>query len=284
MILETDKIKIELTRLDNIRKIIQIENENSDFIGQYDFDRHKGVIDSDDEMHLSVFDKIDNSLIGHIILAGLKSTNDSIEFRRIVISNKGKGFGKDSIDLIKKYCFKELNTNRIWLDVFQDNYRAIRLYKSRGFKTEGVLREIIKQNGQYHSLKIMSILKNDSENEIPSRIDHICLIVKDINKTRSDLQSLFNLEIKTKPDSENVLMCENKNLHFFVKQMDFSTKFLREQHLSLTVDNIKLISDKLKSRNIDFEIGEFNGFRYNNYKWIEWRDDNEIRFECIEEI
>lgn len=131
MILETDKIKIELTRLENIEKIILIENENSDFIGQYDFDGHKRVIDSDDEMHLSVFDKFDNTLIGHIILAGLKNTNDSIEFRRIVISKKGKGFGKGSINLIKKYCFKELGTNRIWLDVFQDNFRAIRLYKSQ---------------------------------------------------------------------------------------------------------------------------------------------------------
>lgn len=130
----------------------------------------------------------------------------------------------------------------------------------------------------------MSILKNDSENDIPSRIDHICLIVKDINKTRNYLQSFFDLEIKTKPDSENVLMCENRNLHFFVKQMDFPTKFLREQHLSLTVNNINLISDKLRSHKIDFETGEFNGFRYNNYKWIEWRNDNGIRFECIEEI
>jgi RimJ/RimL family protein N-acetyltransferase len=283
MILETDKIKIELTRLDNIEKIIQIESENSDFIGKYDFDRHKEMIDSDDEMHLSIFDKPYNSLIGHIILAGLKNINDSIEFRRIVISNKGKGFGKDSIDLIKKYCFKELNANRLWLDVFQDNNKAIGLYKSQGFKTEGILREIIKKNGLYHSLRIMSILKNDSKNDIPSRIDHICLIVKDINKTKSDLQSLFDLEIKTKPDTENILMCENRNLHFFVKQMDFPTKFLREQHLSLTVDNIKLISDKLKSRKIDYEFGEFNGFQYNNYKWIEWRDDNGIRFECIEE-
>ncbi|PRY87225.1 acetyltransferase (GNAT) family protein [Marinilabilia salmonicolor] len=163
MILETDKIKIELTRLDNIETIIQIENENFDFIGRYDFDRHKGVIESDDEMHLSIFDKHDNSLIGHVILAGLRNTNESIEFRRIVISNlkKGKGFGKDSIDLIKRYCFKELNANRIWLDVFHDNYRAIGLYKSQGFKMEGLLREVIKQNGHYHSLEIMSILKND---------------------------------------------------------------------------------------------------------------------------
>ena len=119
MILESDKIRLELTRLDNISKIVQIELDNSEFIGQYNFDRHRSVIESDDEMHLSIFDKSNNSLIGHIILAGITNTNESIEFRRIVVSKKGKGFGKDSLNLIKKYCFDELNTHRIWLDVLE---------------------------------------------------------------------------------------------------------------------------------------------------------------------
>lgn len=105
-------------------------------------------------------------MIGHVILAGLKNSNDSIEFRRIVIAMKGRGFGKASIILIKKYCFEILNAHRIWLDVYSDNIRAVGLYKSRGFRTEGLLRDAIKQNGKYRSLKIMSILKNNSNTGI----------------------------------------------------------------------------------------------------------------------
>jgi len=163
MILERDKIKLELTQLDNILNIIQIERKNSEFIGQYDFERHRAVIESDDEIHLSIFNKSNNSLIGHIILAGLENTNDSIEFRRIVISKKGCGFGKASIDLIKKYCFENLKAHRIWLDVYSDNVRAIGLYKCQGFRIDGLLRDSVKQNGKYRSLVIMSILKNDFE-------------------------------------------------------------------------------------------------------------------------
>ena len=158
MILESDKIRLELTRLDNISKIIQIEEDNSEFIGQYNFERHQSVIESDDEMHLSIFDKSDNSLIGHIILAGLTNTNKSIEFRRIVVSKKGKGFGKDSIELIKKYCFEDLNAHRIWLDVFEANYNAIKLYKSQGFRIDGILRDSVKRDGKFYSLLLMSIL------------------------------------------------------------------------------------------------------------------------------
>jgi len=163
MNLETDKINIEFTRVDNIGKIIQIENDNSNFIGQYDYNGHKRVIESDDEIHFSIIDKADNSLIGHIILAGLKNENDSIEFRRIVISKKGKGLGKESISLIKKYCFENLKAHRIWLDVYDDNMRAMGLYKSQGFKIDGLLRECIKQDEKYRSLLIMSILAIDNQ-------------------------------------------------------------------------------------------------------------------------
>lgn len=161
MILETEKIIIELTQLDNIGKIIQIESENSDFIGQYDYDGHKRVIESDDEIHFSILDKVENNLIGHIILAGINNPHDSIEFRRIVVSKKGKGFGKESINLIKKYCFENLKAHRIWLDVFEDNKRAISLYISQGFRHDGLLRECIKQDKKYRSLLLMSILETD---------------------------------------------------------------------------------------------------------------------------
>jgi RimJ/RimL family protein N-acetyltransferase len=163
MILETNKIRLELTRSDNISKLIQIENENSEFIGQYDFSRHLEVIENKDEMHLSIFDKSDNLLIGHIILAGIENENKSIEFRRIVISKKGCGFGREAVFLIKKFCFGYLGAHRIWLDVLSENERAIGLYKSQGFITERVQRDCIKLNGELRSLNFMSILKNSND-------------------------------------------------------------------------------------------------------------------------
>lgn len=163
MKLENSHIRLELTHLDNIEQIVRIESENSDFIGQYDFNRHKEVMENNDELHISIFSKTNDLLIGHIILAGIESTNDSIEFRRIVVSNKGKGYGKESLKLIKKYCFEILKAHRIWLDVYDDNLRAIGLYKSQGFKIEGLLRECIKQNGIYRSLLIMSLLATDNQ-------------------------------------------------------------------------------------------------------------------------
>jgi diamine N-acetyltransferase len=163
MILESDKIRIKFTKTEHLPKIIKIEQDNSDFIGQYNFNEHKAVIENDNELHFSIFDKSDNALIGHIILAGLRNIKESIEFRRIVVSKKGKGFGTDSMKLIKKYCFDNLNAHRIWLDVLEANFNAIKLYESQGFRIEEILRDSVKRDGKYCSLLLMSILNSEIE-------------------------------------------------------------------------------------------------------------------------
>lgn len=78
-----------------------------------------------------------------------------------MICNKGNGMGRETLRLIKKFAFEELGAHRLWLDVISKNLRAQNLYKSEGFKEEGVLRECVLYNGNYESLIVMSILENE---------------------------------------------------------------------------------------------------------------------------
>lgn len=94
-----------------------------------------------------------------MILAGLTNENKSIEFKRIVISKKGKGYGRKALNKIKHYCFYKLHCHRLWLDVLETNERARYLYQSEGFKEEGVLRDCIFKDGNYKNLVIMSLLE-----------------------------------------------------------------------------------------------------------------------------
>ena len=112
------------------------------------------------ECHLSIFKKENNKLIGHIILTGISDQKKSVEFKRIVISEKGFGYGKDSIQLIKKICFERYNANRIWLDVYSDNKRAIQLYESQGFLKEKIIQE---KERSLRELWIMSINNNTND-------------------------------------------------------------------------------------------------------------------------
>ena len=73
----------------------------------------------------------------------------------------GKGYGKEAISLLLKYTFNSLNLNKIYLDVASFNQRAIKVYDSIGFSTEGVLREDFYTDGSYVDVFRMAILKRE---------------------------------------------------------------------------------------------------------------------------
>lgn len=153
---QTKKILIKKTDFKDLSKIMGFEKENSQFVQQYDLAEHKKILEN--ECHLSIFKKKNNSLVGYIILAGVYDKKKAIEFRRIVVSEKGLGYGKDSIELIKKICFKNYKVEKIWLDVYSDNKKAIKLYESQGFLKEKKTQ--LQENNNKRKLWIMSIKNN----------------------------------------------------------------------------------------------------------------------------
>jgi len=73
----------------------------------------------------------------------------------------GKGFGTDAIKTFVKYLFDTLDINRIELDTFDENIRAIKAYQKCGFKIEGVLREARLIEGKFHDVIIMGMTRKD---------------------------------------------------------------------------------------------------------------------------
>ncbi|HEV8042984.1 MAG TPA: GNAT family N-acetyltransferase [Bryobacteraceae bacterium] len=101
------------------------------------------------------------SQAGHVILRGVQSVNRSIELMRIVVSEPDQGLGRAILNALVSKVFDELGAHRLWLDVFEHNARARHVYRSVGFVEEGVLRECVRQPGQYASLVVMSILEDE---------------------------------------------------------------------------------------------------------------------------
>lgn len=159
--LEGNFIKIVNTEIDDIDKIIEFEKSNQEFVHSYPKEHHISLCNDNDCLHLSI-KRIDNEkIIGHLILFGAESVNKVLEFRRITIDEKGMGYGREVIRLLKFLCFEKLGFHRLWLDVYDDNKRAINLYESEGFKKEGVLRENIISGDGYRSQRIYSMLENE---------------------------------------------------------------------------------------------------------------------------
>ena len=95
---------------------------------------------------------------------GIAGHDKSLELRRITVNQKGLGFGRESLQLLKKLCFRKLNCHRLWLDVYDDNTRAIKFYESEGFIKEGVLRENTKTKKGFRSRRIYAMLENEYSN------------------------------------------------------------------------------------------------------------------------
>lgn len=72
-----------------------------------------------------------------------------------------RGYGRDTMRLMLRHGFNDLNLNRIYLFVFDTNGRAIKAYNAAGFVEEGRLRQDIYKNGRYIDTHIMSVLRGE---------------------------------------------------------------------------------------------------------------------------
>ena len=70
-----------------------------------------------------------------------------------------QGYGTEVGILILQHGFSTLNLHRIFLRVFADNQRAIRMYEKIGFVHEGRQRQAEYRGGQYHDMFFMSMLR-----------------------------------------------------------------------------------------------------------------------------
>ena len=158
-----DDISLRPTRVADLDVVIKMERdkENAGFIRHWSLDKHKSAISDDRIAHLIIESKTERRILGYIILLGLDDPDGNIEFKRIVVKEKGKGYGRKGVKLVKKFAFEKQGCHRLWLEVMGHNQRAYELYKSEGFIFEGVHRESLKQESKYISLKVMSILAQE---------------------------------------------------------------------------------------------------------------------------
>jgi diamine N-acetyltransferase len=102
-------------------------------------------------------------LIGNCGFFDLKWRNRSAEVG-IFIGDKSRwnqGYGTETMRMLLKHGFETLNLNRIYLNVFASNPRAIRCYEKVGFVHEGRQRQAEYQHGQYIDMLLMSVLRSE---------------------------------------------------------------------------------------------------------------------------
>lgn len=102
-------------------------------------------------------------LVGTCQLHSIDPVHRSAELQiRIGVPDQhGQGLGSEAVRLLVRFGFDDLNLHRIYLHVFDDNSRAIRVYERNGFRTEGVAREAVFVDGRYTNVQLMGLLRSD---------------------------------------------------------------------------------------------------------------------------
>ncbi|MBR3374618.1 MAG: GNAT family N-acetyltransferase [Firmicutes bacterium] len=178
-LIKTKRLKIYEASDKDVDMIIEIEAhpENRDFLWVGTPEEHRDEI-MDPNHLLLLFEDTDTETEWDPIADGYPSVPRSIkgyalvrlnfksnifEIRRIAITEKGKGYGRESMEGLVKYAFEETETNRLWLDVYPDNISGINLYESLGMHKDGVLRQNYKAERGYLDQIIYSMLRSEYE-------------------------------------------------------------------------------------------------------------------------
>jgi diamine N-acetyltransferase len=101
--------------------------------------------------------------IGDVSIMDIDQDNKKAGFRIALHHPKyfNQGYGTEAVQLALQFVFKELQLNRLQLEVFSHNLRGIKSYEEAGFKKEGILRQSLYINNQYSDEIIMGMLRED---------------------------------------------------------------------------------------------------------------------------
>lgn len=109
-------------------------------------------------LHLAIDDE-NGGYLGTVSLKGIDLVNLSAEY---AISMRhcahGTGVAMKATNNILMIAFDHCCLHRVWLDVREDNQRAIRFYNKVGFEIEGRARDALRADDGYHDLLYYSML------------------------------------------------------------------------------------------------------------------------------
>ena len=147
---------------EDVPQIVAIEQipEYRNYIGAWTAEEHlRAMADADNE-YFVICDG-ESSAEGFYILQGVQSPHHSLHLKRIAVRTPNRGFGKALLEHAMSRVFLHHSAHRFWLDVFETNVRAKRVYEGYGFRYEGVMRESILLDGKYHTVALMSLLDRE---------------------------------------------------------------------------------------------------------------------------
>ena len=120
-------------------------------------------IRSDLSQIYKVVDSGSKEVIGHCELNDINKSSKSARVCRMLIgdtANRGKGFGRKTLQKLINVAFNELSLNNLTLKVYENNASAVKCYTNCGFEVKGKIHKSMVGPGKYWPAYIMSLSNN----------------------------------------------------------------------------------------------------------------------------
>lgn len=172
MIIDGNQIMIRPIEEEDTDLIIQWRNKDfvrQNFIYQNDFTKeehmswYKNKVLTQEVYQFIIINKELDRPVGSIYLRDIDLINKKAEYGIFIgeEDSLGKGYGTEAGNLILKFAFETLKLHKVFLRVFNSNKGAVKSYQHIGFKEDGVFRDDVLLNDEYHDILFMSILRGE---------------------------------------------------------------------------------------------------------------------------
>lgn len=118
----------------------------------------KTKVETGEVIQYIIEDMEDNVPVGSVYLRDLDYIHESAEYGIFIgqSSARGKGLGSEATKLYVDFALNTIGLHRVFLRVLAGNDAAYRSYLNAGFVEEGVFRDMVKLDGQFHDVVFMA--------------------------------------------------------------------------------------------------------------------------------
>lgn len=119
---------------------------------------HPGTLE-----HFAILADDDGAVIGFVGYFNVNRAVASAEVGIVIGETRywGRGYGREALALLVRHLFTDLAMQRVCLETWSGNERAIRSYCAVGFREEGRLRRAQVVDGRYHDTVLMGLLREE---------------------------------------------------------------------------------------------------------------------------
>jgi len=145
---------------ESIWEVSQTQTPYSRFlIKQYLENCHKDIYEVK-QLRLVIVTNNDEA-VGFVDLFDFDPKNDKVGLGVLVLDHaRGKKYGREALELLIEYTFKNLYVHQIYANVLEGNLASIKLFESLGFVKTGMKKDWVLEGNHYKNECLFQLIKD----------------------------------------------------------------------------------------------------------------------------